>query len=229
MCRDIQVEFYIRRDDNYVRRDDTSRYFLTWETLPAHHRCLLSHARGRVLDLGAGSGQHSLALWRHGLEVTTIDSSPQAVAVCADQGLPDARLMDANALTLPDAAYDTVLLLGNTIGLAGTPDGLRALLWRLHTLVRPGGQLLCELTDYRAALGQVHRRYHRENQERERNYGATTLRIEADGRCSRLFAWLLIALDDLRAICTETGWRVARAVQVNDEAVFAVGIERLDD
>ena len=74
--------------------------------------------------------------------------------------------MDARALEFADASFDTALLLGNTLGIAGTPDGLRALLTRLHAIVRPGGQLLVDFTDYTATSDAGHLRYHRRNRAR---------------------------------------------------------------
>lgn len=41
---------------------------------------------GRVLDVGAGSGCHSLVLQERGLDVTAMDISPGCVAVMASRG-----------------------------------------------------------------------------------------------------------------------------------------------
>jgi len=218
-------EYFMRRDDNYSDRDSTGRYFRSWEELPAHQRCLLNHARGQVLDVGAGAGQHTLALQTRGLKVTAIDKSPLAVEVCRARGVRDARVMDAMAPELEDGSIDTVLLLGNNLSIAGTPEGLRSMLTSLRRIVRPGGQILAEFHDYTATHHPTALRYHQWNICRGRYPGSITIRIEYDGRCSPFFDLLLPKLSDLRAACAETGWKVARCIQVMTESTYAVGIE----
>ena len=220
-------EYYLRRDDNFVERDSIARYFRSWEKLPAHQRCLLNHARGRVLDIGAGAGQHALALQEKGLQVTGIDASPLALEVCRARGVKHAVLMDARALHLEPASFDTALLLGNNLGIAGAPEGLRQFLLQLHAVIRPGGQMLADLTDYTATHESAHLRYQRWNVARGRYPGSIGLRVEYDGKCGAQFDWLLPRLTDLRMLLHETGWKVTRCVQVNSEATYAVGMERV--
>jgi len=220
----VSSDYFIRRDDNYGARESTARYFRSWEALPAHHRCLLSHARGRVLDIGAGAGQHALALQERGLEVTAIDISPRAVDLCRERGVRDAQVMDAMRMTVDDASFDTVVILGNNLGIAGTLEGLRALLASLRRIVRPGGQILAEFNDHTATHDATHLRYQQWNVVRSRYPGSVSIRVEHDGCCSPFFDWLLPKLGDLRTTCAETGWKVNRCVQVTTEATYAVGI-----
>ena len=220
-------DFYQRRDDNHVDRDHSERYFRTPAQLPPHQQCLLLHAAGRVLDFGAGAGQHALALQARGLAVTAIDSSPLAIDVCRRRGVRDARVADGLALHGTPGSFDTVLMLGNSLGIAGTPDGLRALFTRLHRLVAPGGQMLAEIIDYTATYEPLHLRYHTWNRSRGRYPGALGLRLEYAGHRGPTFDWLLISFTDLRQIAAQTGWKVARCVQVMAEATHAIGLVRV--
>lgn len=220
------AEYFLRRDDNYVERDSTARYFHNWEKMPPHERCLLLHASGRTLDFGAGAGQHSLALQHRGVEVVAVDSSPLAVELCRQRGVKDARVMDARNLEL-DGGFDTVVMMGNTLGIAGTPDGLRDLLTRLHEMVNVGGQILADITDYTATHDPLHLAYHRLNASRGRYPGSARLRVEYQGCCGEEFDWLLIKLQELREICGETGWRIARCVQVQAGASYVIGLVRM--
>ena len=221
-------EYFLRRDDDYLERDASTRYFQHWEELPRHQRLLLEHARGAVLDLGAGAGQHALVLQQRGLPVTAVDESPLAVEICRRQGIIDARIMDANALDFPDESFDTVLLMSNNLGLAGTPEGLRRLLRRLHGLVRAGGQILADISDYTHTRHPAHRGYQRQNIARGRYAGSLRLRVEYLGKHGAPFDWLLTTLSDLRTIGRESGWRIARCVQIDSSDIsYAIVLEKV--
>jgi SAM-dependent methyltransferase len=70
--------------------------------------------RGRVLDAGCGTGEHTLLAAALGLDATGVDSSPKAIALArekaAARGLT-ARFLVADALALDalDERFDTVL------------------------------------------------------------------------------------------------------------------------
>jgi SAM-dependent methyltransferase len=69
--------------------------------------------RGKVLDVGCGTGEHTILLTRFGYDVLGIDFSPQAVAQArqnaATNGV-DARFEVADALNLPvRPTYDTIV------------------------------------------------------------------------------------------------------------------------
>lgn len=72
------------------------------------------YLRGAVLELGCGTGEHTLLAARHGLEATGVDLSPTAIeqarAKAADRGLT-ARFLVDDALEVHrlGATFDTVL------------------------------------------------------------------------------------------------------------------------
>ena len=105
----------------------------------------LQQCRGSVLDVGAGAGCHALALQRRGLQVTALDISEGAVEAMQRQGVR--QVLRQDIFQLKGAAYDTLLMLMNGIGIAGTLEGLERFLEHAKTLLRPGGQILLESSD----------------------------------------------------------------------------------
>ena len=102
--------------------------------------------RGRVLDVGAGAGCHSLALQSAGQTVTAVDISPHSVETMRRRGVRDVRLADFFADEV-GGPYDTLLFLMNGLGLAGTLAALPRLLERCAVLLAPGGQILADSSD----------------------------------------------------------------------------------
>jgi SAM-dependent methyltransferase len=107
----------------------------------------IGRARGRVLDLGAGVGSHALALQARGLKVTAVDALPQAVEVMRDRGVTDARLGRWTELGTElgtGKRFDTVLMMMNGAGLAGTLNGMTSLLEVLVRVLSENGQILLD-------------------------------------------------------------------------------------
>jgi L-amino acid N-acyltransferase YncA/ubiquinone/menaquinone biosynthesis C-methylase UbiE len=104
--------------------------------------------RGRVLDAGCGTGEHTLMAARLGLDATGIDSAPSAIAAAkrkaAERGLT-ARFLVGSALELAELGeqFDTVL----DSGLFHVFDDEQRRLYvkNLRAIMRPGGRycMLC--------------------------------------------------------------------------------------
>ena len=115
----------------------------------------------RVLDVAAGTGALALAAARTGARVLATDFSPGMVARISAAGLPnvEARVMDGQALDLPDAGFDAVF---SIFGVIMFPDWRKGLS-EMARVTRPGGHgVIATWQDRGAAtfllLGQVRRK-----------------------------------------------------------------------
>ena len=114
--------------------------------MPVLEQKALQLAKGRVLDIGAGSGCHTLALQEKGLAVKAIDISPLSCEAMKLRGVKNAEcinLFDDHLGT----GFDTILLLMNGTGIAGKIEHLPDLFQRLKALLNPGGQILIDSSD----------------------------------------------------------------------------------
>ncbi len=114
----------------------------------------------RVLDVAAGTGALALAAARTGAQVLATDFSPGMVARIAALGLPnvEARVMDGQALTLPDGDFDAVF---SIFGVIMFPDWRKGLS-EMARVTRSGGCGVVATWRERGAatfllLGQVRR------------------------------------------------------------------------
>ena len=114
--------------------------------MPMLEQKALQLTKGRILDIGAGSGCHTLALQEKGLEVKAIDISPLSCEAMELRGV-----MNAECINLFDehleTGFDTILLLMNGTGIAGKIENLPALFNRLKALLNKGGQILIDSSD----------------------------------------------------------------------------------
>jgi len=108
----------------------------------------LARAEGRVLDLGAGAGALAMVLRKRGFAVTAVELLPAGCAAMVEAGLPDVREGGLETVG-PDERFDTVLVLMNGLGFAGTLEGLPAFLRCLADVLSPGGRILADSTDPR--------------------------------------------------------------------------------
>ena len=124
-------------------------FFRTVLQMPDLERQALDECRGRVLDLGAGAGAHTLELQSRGFaDVKAVDVSAGAVAVMAARGVREVAQHSLFDAQLSDGLpYDTILLLMNGLGLVGTLTGLDKFLAHARTLLAPGGQILATSSD----------------------------------------------------------------------------------
>lgn len=107
--------------------------------------CLAGKGKPRVLDIGCGIGRHSALVRRLApeAEITLVESDPglRAHACAAVAGSVGYALLQ----DLPgDARFDSVILLGNGLGIFGTEQETRDGLKRIHGLVADGGSVLIE-------------------------------------------------------------------------------------
>ena len=124
-----------------------SELFRTYEFMPLLEQTALDMAQGKILDVGAGSGCHSLALKLMGKESVAIDISPLSVEVMQARGL-DARLVNLFDTDFAER-FDTILMLMNGSGIIGRVENFGDFFQRMKLLLNPGGCILMDSSDLR--------------------------------------------------------------------------------
>ena len=123
-----------------------AQLFRTYADMPLLEQEALTLAQGHILDVGAGSGCHALALQEMGKEVTAIDISQLSVEVMSQRGVKDARAIDLYDEHLAEQ-YDTILLLMNGSGIIGNIDGMERFFLRMKRLLAPEGCIYMDSSD----------------------------------------------------------------------------------
>ena len=121
--------------------------FREFSEMPPIETKALKLAKGKILDIGCGTGSHSLYLQEKGFDVTAIDTSEGAIEVCKLRGINNALQIDL--LQLNNEKFDTILLLMNGTGIFQKIEFIDQYLQHLKSLLNPNGQILIDSSDLR--------------------------------------------------------------------------------
>jgi SAM-dependent methyltransferase len=194
----------IRRDDGFESPLPAAIFFRSPEQFLKIEEAALERCRGRVLDIGAGTGIHSLVLQSRGLSVTAVDINPQAAEIMVERGVRDVQVVDV--LSFRGGPYDTLLLLGRGIGMAEDLDGLDGFLSHARQLVTDTGQLLINSLDVRKTDEPSNLKYHDANRRAGRYVGQTRVQFVFQGTTGPFCGWLHVDAETLAERATESGW-----------------------
>ncbi|MCQ2239716.1 MAG: class I SAM-dependent methyltransferase [Bacteroidaceae bacterium] len=118
--------------------------FREYDEMPVLEQKALQLANGRILDVGAGAGCHTLALQDMGKQATAIDISELSVETMQKRGVEHAVLQDFWKV---EEKYDTILMLMNGIGIIGTLKKLPDFFAQIDKILADGGQVLLDSSD----------------------------------------------------------------------------------
>jgi 2-polyprenyl-3-methyl-5-hydroxy-6-metoxy-1,4-benzoquinol methylase len=200
---DEGAHYILRRDDGIAYPPIHAKRFFYPEGLPELDRIAVQRCEGKVLDLGAGAGSHSLAIQGRGLDVTSVDISGKAVEVMSRRGCKNARVGDL--FDSYSETFDTALVILN-IGIVQNLDGLARFLKHLDALISVNGRLITDSIDPRNSEDESYRKYTQAKIAKGCYLGERTLRIEYKNQISDWFEWMHIDPETLERYVHEAGY-----------------------
>jgi SAM-dependent methyltransferase len=200
---DVSSEVVFRRDDGVVSTLAVSAFFrgpLDFQV----DKVLLDRCAGKVLDVGAGSGIHSLYLQSKGFTVYALDVSPEACHVMKRRGVKN--IICSNVSDLPSGAFDTILILGRSICMVETLSGLDSFLAYARNLVNPSGQILLNSLDVACTKDPRDLAYHELNRKAGRYIGEIRVSLEYKDLVGPKIGMLHVDPVELARYAAKTGW-----------------------
>ncbi len=176
--------------------------FRKYKAMPEVEQKALDMATGKTLDVGAGSGCHSLVLQEKGIDVTAIDISPLSVETMKERGVK--KVLEQDFFTL-EGEYDTILMLMNGIGIIGTLERMPKFFRHLDKILAPGGQVLCDSSDisyvFEGEDGII------EYPDTDGYYGEQSFQMQYKDAIGEPFHWLYIDADTLKQVAEDNGYK----------------------
>lgn len=173
----------------------------------------LTLSLGKVLDIGAGAGSHSLYLQNEkNLAVLALDISPKSVEVCELRGIKNT--VCKNILDFSGETFDTILLLMNGTGIFQSLNNIDIYLQKLYSLVNENGQILIDSTDIlymfdRDEDGGVYI-------PAEGYYGELDYIVHYKGESEEPIKWLYLDFSTLKNAAENNGFIIEKIMQDED-------------
>lgn len=206
---DLQTETSISELDElpveYLFRD--------FEEMNKIEKKALKLSSGKVLDIGAGAGSHSLYLQNdRNLDVTALDISPKSIEVCELRGINKA--IAQNMLKFSGETFDTILLLMNGTGIFQSLKVIDIYLKKLHSLLNKNGQILIDSTDILYMFdadedGGVYI-------PAEGYYGELDYIVHYKGESEDPIKWLYLDFNTLENAAENNGFAIEKVLQDED-------------
>ena len=214
---DIVVESDLIEDDFLP----IAHLMRTFDDFPKLEATAMKYCKGKTLDVGAAAGPHTKYLLEKGHEVTTLEISPFALRYL-EVVFPKAKHYSTPILDFDKGKYDTILLLMNGIGLAGTFNGVSPFLKHIASLLAPGGSILCDSTDVQNVF---------EDEEgalwvdlNANYYGEFKFNMKYKDSESGWFNWVYVDLKNLEKFANEAGLDLT--LLEDDENSFLVQLKK---
>lgn len=187
--------------------------FREYEAMDDLERAALAMCRGRVLDVGAGSGCHSLELQMMGSEVHALDISPGCIEVMQKRGVKN--VIHDDLFSLSGLKFDTMLMLMNGIGICGNICGCRSFLENVRPLLASGGQIVVDSTDI-SPLFDGDYSFSPDNYSGEVDFVMHYKSISSDR-----FDWLYIDYLTLKTLLSASGFHSEKVLEMEDGRYLA--------
>ncbi len=195
----------IRDDDNRVLLPVNG--FFRCATEFEIDRIALEHCRDKVLDIGAGTGEHTLYLQKQSYDATAMDISSDACEVMQLRGVN--RVICENIWTWNTIVkFDTLLILGRSIGLVENLEGFEKFLNLAKRILSPNGQVLLNSLDVRCTDDRNNLDYQKRNIKTGKYFGEIRMRFEYACHISEYTNHLHIDPETLGRLAKKNNWDV---------------------
>lgn len=174
--------------------------FRDYKAMPKLEQQALKLAKGTVLDVGCGAGNHSLYLQEKGLKVKAIDISNGAIQVAKKRGVIQAEVKPILEET---DSFDTILLLMNGTGIFQELAQVSKYLSHLKSLLKPNGQILMDSSDIKYMYEDDDGGFWIDTNANY--YGELDYFLSYKGEKESPMKWLYLDFNTLLTACTAVG------------------------
>lgn len=165
--------------------------------------------KGKVLDVGAGAGAHSLYLQNERkLSVTALEISPKSSEICRERGIKN--VVCQSLMDFPIEKFDTILLLMNGSGIFQRMAKMEQYLRKLYEMLNEQGQILMDSTDVIYMYSELDSM----DLPLDHYYGEVDFFLFYKGIKEKPFPWLFVDFKTLKKMAEKVGFKVQNCLEV---------------
>lgn len=202
---------------------DVNYFFRNENELPEIEKIALNHCKGKILDVGACVGAHTLPLINKGFDVKAIDTEIAAVEYLKQKNV-NAVQTDFISLDYSEK-FDTILLLMNGIGIAKNLKSFPDFINHCIKLLNPGGKIICDSTDIK---------YFYEDEEgalwvdlNAEYYGEFKFKWKYKDIEGEEFEWLYLDYEKMKQEVEKLGLSITKIFENEEENHFLTCIKKI--
>lgn len=166
----------------------------------------ISMCYGKILDIGAGAGAHSLFMQALEIDISAIEKSPGCISTLEQSGMKQLFHGDFQG---HQGKYDTLLVLMCGLGIIGKLDNLSQFLNTCKGLLNEGGQILVDSSD-------ITYLYEDGLQKPAHYFGELSFQYEYKNDKGEWFDWVYIDQDTLKEKVSQQGLQIE--ILFNDDS-----------
>lgn len=172
---------------------------------PDDYECeMLKYAKGKILEVGCGAGRIMKYLQEASCDMTGFDIDRAMVKLCKERDVKNVTAetyLNMKKLGI----FDTIIALNRTIGIAGTMDGVRAMIEKCHACTQENGILIFDSLEVRPELSTPSPGVYQRK-----------LRYRYEDQYGDWFNWVNFSSDVARKLVAETSWKEEKMVRHED-------------
>lgn len=227
MIRDVYeskagFEILERDDDLIDKRNVWEAYFSDYKNWPEDEKKALKYIKGKVLDIGCGAGRHSLYLQNKGHYVIATDISRGAIEVCQKRGLKKVKNISVEKIDRLNEKFETVLLLGNNLGLLQNPAYAKKILKKIDQITTSKTIIIGSTINPYLTKEKVHLDYQQHNIVKGKLAGEMKFRSHYKGYVSEWFNYLFCSPEELAKILSDTSWKIEKIISPKKPIYYAI-------
>jgi hypothetical protein len=197
---------------------EVSYFFREFHEMNEMERIAMERCKGRILDVGAGAGCHSIYLQEKGMDITSLESSERMTELLKERGLKDVIHSTWQKYS-PSVKFDHILLLMNGLGMAEKLNDLPIMMMQLSSWLSEGGEIILDSSD----IGHL---YELEDGSRMTDLGGShegeiVYTVGYRGN-SVSFPWLYVTQEKLHQACQVAGLQAVIISEIEESYLASI-------
>lgn len=198
--RDTTIKIISNKADDEIV--PVKYFFRELNEMPEIEKKALDLCQGEILDIGAGSGCHTLELLNRKHLASALEIKKGITELLIKRGIKE--VFHSDIFKFNNKQFNTLLLLMNGIGIVQDLRGLDRFFSHTRSILKPGGQILLDSSDlmylYQEEDGSIRINLN------EGYYGEVEYKFVYKNQSGELFKWLYVDFSTLSEYAFKNGF-----------------------